>query len=502
MSPLFEQLQIHLDKAYAYRTALVLLSWDNSTLAPKKAMANTSKAVAILSGERYKALINQEVKDLLNALTTKEEQEKLTFYEKAIVKNVKKQFEDLELIPAEEYQEYQLLLAKSKQAWEYAKANNDYPSFAPVLKDIIAYTKKFASYKQKEGQPLYDVQLDDYAEGFTTEILDDFFGKLRTELVPLVHKIKEKKNFVSRDCLRKNYDMDTQKKMARFLSEYVGFDMDRGVIAESMHPFTTNLHNHDVRLTSFYRENKLEYAIFCVIHETGHALYEQDIDDEITLTPIGGGAGMSMHESQSRLYENNFGRSRAFWKNLYVKVQEFFPEQLGAVSLEEFYGAINYSEPGLIRTAADELTYPFHIMIRYEIEKMIFEQDVDVMELPKIWNQKYEEYLGVIPSNDSEGILQDVHWSGGMLGYFPSYALGSAIAAQLYHHMDKEMPLETYLEEGNLKPIQDYLKEHIHRFGESKNTQELLLETTGETFKPDYYVEYLTKKYSDLYELN
>ena len=211
---------------------------------------------------------------------------------------------------------------------------------------------------------------------------------------------------------------------------------------------------------------------------------------------------MSMHESQSRLYENNFGRSRAFWKNLYAKVQEFFPEQLGEVSLEEFYGAINYSEPGLIRTAADELTYPFHIMIRYEIEKMLFENDIDVMELPKIWNQKYEEYLGVVPEKDSEGILQDVHWSGGMLGYFPSYALGSAIAAQLYHYMDKEMPLETYLEEGNLKPIQEFLKEHIHRFGESKTTQELLLETTGEAFNPDYYVEYLTKKYSDLYELN
>ena len=502
MSQLYEQLQVHLDKAYAYRTALVLMSWDNSTLAPKKALANTSKAVAILSGERYKALINNEVKELLEALSKEEEQEKLTPYEKAIVKNVKKNFEDLELIPPHEYQEYQLLLAKSKAAWEYAKTHNDYAHFAPVLKEIIAYTKKFASYKQKVGQKLYDVQLNDFAEGFTTEILDGFFGKLREELVPLVQKIREKKGFISRDCLHRYYDIETQKKMARFVSEYVGFDLDRGVIAESMHPFTTNLHNNDVRLTSFYRENGLEYALFCVIHETGHALYEQDIDDTITLTPIGGGAGMSMHESQSRLYENNFGRSKAFWKNLYPKIQGFFPEQLGDVTLEEFYRAINYSEPGLIRTAADELTYPFHIMIRYEIEKMIFENDVDVMELPKIWNQKYEEYLGILPPTDAEGILQDMHWSGGMLGYFPSYALGSAIAAQLYHHMNKEMPLETYLEEGNLKPIQEYLKEHIHRFGESKNTQELLMETTGEGFNPEYYVAYLANKYSALYELN
>jgi len=196
MSQLFEQLKPHLDKAYAYRTALVLLSWDNSTLAPKKALANTSKAVAILSGERYKALINKEVKDLLWALSTEKEQAELTAYEKAIVKNVKKNFEDLELIPPQEYQEYQLLLAKSKSAWEYAKTNNDFAAFAPVLKDIIAYTKKFASYKQKEGQPLYDVQLEDFAEGFTTEILDGFFGKLRTELVPLVQKIREYNNLL------------------------------------------------------------------------------------------------------------------------------------------------------------------------------------------------------------------------------------------------------------------------------------------------------------------
>ena len=502
MSTVFEKLQPYLDKAYAYRTALTLLSWDNSTISPKEAVAQTSKAVGILSGESYKTIINDEVKVLLQQLSREEEQEKLTTYEKAIVKRMKKEFEDLELIPADEYQTFQMLIAKASPVWENAKENNDYASFAPVLHEIITYIKKFAGYKKSEGQKLYDVQLNDYEEGFTTEILDDFFGKLRSAVVPLVQEIRQKKDFISQDFLHQSYDVETQKKLSHFIAEYVGFDFNRGVMAESAHPFTTNLHNKDVRITNHYQEHKLEDAIFSVIHESGHALYEMDIDDEITLSPIGGGTSMGMHESQSRFYENNLGRSRAFWKPLYEKVQEFFPEQLQDITADDFYRAINYSMPGLIRTAADELTYPFHIMIRYELEKMIFENDVDVMKLPEIWNEKYEEYLGITPSTDAEGILQDIHWAGGMFGYFPSYALGSAIAAQLYHYMESVMPVETYLEEGNLAPIQEFLKEHIHKYGESKTTQELLIETTGEGFNPDYYIAYLTKKYRALYELD
>ena len=230
-------------------------------------------------------------------------------------------------------------------------------------------------------------------------------------------------------------------------------------------------------------------------------MYEQGISDEITMTPIGGGTSMGMHESQSRFYENCLGRSYEFWLPIFDKVKEFFPEELSGVTLEEFYRAINYSAPSLIRTQADELTYSFHVMIRYEIEKLIFNGEVEIADLPAIWNQKYEEYLGVVPQTDAEGILQDVHWSGGMFGYFPSYALGSAIAAQLYHHMEKVMPLKEYLKEANLAPIRDYLKEHIHQYGGAKKTQELLKETTGETFNPDYYVQYLTEKFTRLYEI-
>ena len=210
---------------------------------------------------------------------------------------------------------------------------------------------------------------------------------------------------------------------------------------------------------------------------------------------------MGMHESQSRFYENCLGRSYEFWVPLWDKVKEYFPEELAGVDVDEFYRAINYAAPSLIRTQADELTYSFHVMIRYEIEKMIFDGDVDINELPKIWNDKYEEYLGVRPENDAEGIMQDVHWAGGMFGYFPSYALGSAIAAQILHYMEGVMPVKDYLKEGNLAPIREFLREHIHQYGGAKKTQELLLDTVGEKFNPKYYIEYLTEKYTKLYEL-
>lgn len=501
MSELFQRLQPYLDKSAALTAACTLFSWDNSTIAPKGAIENTAKAIGILSGELYHTLVNDEVKQLLKELSTETELKSLTLHQKAIIKKLNKQLENMEHIPPEEFSAYQALLARAYPVWEKAKNENDYASFAPVLEEIIGFVKKFAAYNQKESQTLYDVVLDDYEEGFTTEILDDFFLKLRTALVPLVHKISEKADFISIDCLRRPCNVDTQKQFCRFLAEYVGFDFDRGIMGESEHPFTTEFHNHDVRITNNYQENQMDSAMFSVIHESGHALYEMGIDDDITMTPVGSGTSMGMHESQSRLYENNLGRSIEFWEPIYGKLQETYPEQLKDVALNEFYRAINHAGPSLIRTEADELTYPFHIMIRYEIEKLIFSGSVAVSDLPALWNQKYQEYLGVTPLNDAEGILQDVHWSGGSFGYFPSYALGSAIAAQIYHHLETVMPVKAYLKEGNLKPVREFLKEHIHRFGRCKNTQELLKDMTGEVFNPDYYISYLTEKYTALYEL-
>ena len=241
-------------------------------------------------------------------------------------------------------------------------------------------------------------------------------------------------------------------------------------------------------------------AIFSAIHEGGHALYEQGVADELSGTPVGGGATTAMHESQSRLYENNLARTKEFWIPLWDKVVALFPEQLADVTLDEFYRGINKSTTGLIRTEADELTYALHIMIRYEIERMLFQGKLTVKELPQKWNAMYQEYLGVTPNTDTEGALQDIHWTGGF-GYFPSYAIGSAISAQMMTAMEKALPVDELLSKGDLMPIRNYLKEHVHQYGGTKTSDEMLKEMTGEGFNPQYFIDYIIEKYTRIYDL-
>lgn len=500
MKKKYEKLCEYIEKIISFRQALTLFEWDNETLAPEAASENTAKAIGVISGEYFKAMINDEVKELLLELTNSENSE-LDFNQKAIVKNMKKSYDQMETIPPAEYRAYNELIAKAPGIWAKAKQNKSFEEFAPTLEEIIEYQKKFAGYRRKDDQKIYDILLDDYEEGFSMEKLDTFFNEVKASLVPLLQKVTAKKDLIDKSYNYQNFDKDRQMAFAKFISSYVGFDFTKGVLAESAHPFTTNLHNKDVRITTHLYPDNLESSIFSVIHESGHGIYEMNIDDAITLTPVGGGSSMGIHESQSRFFENMLGRSKAFWVPVYPKLVEYFPEQLSDISLDQFVAGINKSELSLIRTEADELSYSLHIIIRYEIEKMIFEGNAKVKDLPAIWNQKYKEYLGIEPSNDAEGILQDIHWSCGNFGYFPSYALGSAIAAQIYHYMEKKLPVEEYLKEGNLIPVVEFLKEHIHKYGATKNTSELLQDMMQEDLNANYYVSYLTDKYTKLYQL-
>lgn len=499
MSELFEKLKPHLEQQFALGNALTLYGWDNETLAPKEAMENTAKIIGTLSALSYQALVNDEVRGLLSALKEPKEFDALSNVEQCIVKKLTKNFDRLEKIPADEYRAYSELTAKAAPAWANAKQNNDFASFAPVLKEIVTYQKKFAGYTKKAGMSLYDAMLDENEEGILTKELDVFFEKIKEAVLPLLKKVVAQNDKVDKNYNFRSYPVEKQREFCRFLAEYIGFDFNRGVMAESAHPFTTNLHNHDVRITNHFHEDNLESAMFSVIHEGGHALYEMGVDDALTLTPVGGGTSMGVHESQSRFYENVLGRSEAFWKPLFEKLQSTYPDALSDVDLTQFIRGINKAEPGPVRTEADELTYPLHIIIRYEIEKMLMEDMVSVEELPRVWNEKYEEYLGIIPKNDTEGVLQDVHWSGGMFGYFPSYAIGNAVAAQIYAYMHNEVNVKECLESGKLMPIREYLREHIHCFGSTKNMNELLVAMTGEPLNADYYTKYLTEKYTKLY---
>lgn len=497
MSRAYEQLQPYLERAMAFQTAMTLFEWDNETLAPKDAGPHTSRMIGTLSGEYFKVVTDEKVKELVKQC---QDDKSLTEAEAAIVRELAEEIQQLDCIPAEEYREFSELSSESTRIWAKARKDKDFEAFAPTLEKVIGYQKRFASYRAKDGQKLYNVMLDTYEKGFDMDTLDRFFATLREQLVPFLKQLTDSGVKIDDSFLTGEFPDEKQEKIGRFFAEYVGFDFDKGVMAVSAHPFTTNLHNCDVRITTAYSD-RVDDSIFSVIHEAGHGIYEQGIPDELTQTLVGQGASMGMHESQSRFFENIIGRNQAFWEPVYEKLQAVFPEQLGDVSMERFVKAVNKVQPSLIRTQADELTYSLHVLIRYEIEKMLIEEDLDVQELPQIWADKYEEYLGVRPRDVAEGVLQDIHWSQGSFGYFPSYALGSAFGAQLYAYMKKQMDFEGLLRKGDITAIREYLKEHVHRYGKLKNSRQILKEITGEDFNPQYYIDYLKEKYTKVYGL-
>ena len=497
MSKPYQELKTYMDKAMAIKTAMTLFEWDNETLAPKEAGELTSQVIGVLSGEYFEAVTCDGMKKLLKECR---EQGGLTEAEAANVRELSEELEQTICIPQEEYQEFARLTARATSVWARAKKDQDFEAFAPTLEKVIGFQKKFAGYRAKDGKKTYDIMLDDYEKGFSMENLDEFFGLLKKELVPFLKKVMEEGKKIEDGFLKGDYPEEKQEELARFLAGYVGFDFDCGVMAVSAHPFTTNLHNKDVRITTHYTDS-VDSSLFSVIHEAGHGIYELGIRDDLTLTPAGQGASMGMHESQSRFFENIIGRNRAFWVPIYKKVQEMFPGQLGQVDLDRFVEAINKVTPGLIRTEADELSYSLHVLIRYEIEKQLIEEDLDVEKLPQLWADKYEEYLGVRPENPAQGVLQDIHWSQGSFGYFPSYALGSAFGAQLYYHMKQEMDFEGLLEQGKVDVIREYLRENIHQYGKLKDSRTILKDVTGEDFNPEYYVRYLKEKYTRIYGL-
>jgi len=492
MNQSFEKLQNQLEKAMALQTAMVLFEWDNETAAPKEAAERTAAVIGSLSSQYLDIMTGEKLKTALEECSG--QMSEMTEVEQAIVRETKEEVEKLERIPADEYRSFAELTARATGIWADAREKNDFSLFAPVLKEIVDYQKRFASYQAKEGQKLYDVMLDNYEKDFGMKELDEFFRVVKEGIVPLLKESAKRSEQLDDSFLSAGYTEEQQEKAARFLAEYVGFDFDRGILAVSAHPFTTNLHNKDVRITTHYLD-RIDSSIYSVIHESGHAVYELGIRDDLTQTPAGQGASMGMHESQSRFFENIMGRNRNFWVPIYGNMQEIFGSPLKEVSLDDFLAAVNKTIPGLIRTEADELSYCLHVLVRYEIEKLMIEENAEIDSLPELWNDKYEEYLGIRPKDDGEGILQDIHWSQGSFGYFPSYALGNAFGAQLYHRMKQEMDFDGLLREGRADVIREYLREHIHQYGKLKTSRQLLKDATGEDFNPAYYVEYLTERY-------
>lgn len=393
-----------------------------------------------------------------------------------------------------------MLCSKAESVWEEAKAAADFARFRPYLEQIIEFQRRFIRYWGYEGHP-YNTLLDQYEPGMTVDLLDELFSRLRERIVPLVHAISAASDKPDTSFLFAPFPKEKQRAFLLELLKELGYDFGKGRLDETVHPFAIGLNPNDVRITTRYDERDFRTAVFGTIHECGHALYEQHISEALVGTPLASGASMGIHESQSLFFENMIGRHYAFWKRHYPRLLQYAPTQFADVSLDAFYRAINEAKPSLIRIEADELTYPLHIIIRYEIEKQLFAGELEAIDLPDVWNEKYEQYLGIRPHNDAVGVLQDVHWSGGSFGYFPSYALGYMYAAQFKQAMEKELDVAGLLEEGNIAPIREWLTVHIHQFGKMKKPLELVRDATGETLKADYLIQYLEEKYKALYRL-
>ena len=481
----------------AYNHALGVVYLDATTVAPSDSWEGRGKTMEIMSEIMYNLIADPENGELLSFLEAHKEE--LDPRQVREVEVLRKEYDQLHRIPAQEYVEYSVLQNDAQVAWEKAKNGDDFASFAPYLEKIVAFNRNFAGYYNASLAP-YDALLNEYEEGLTMETLDAFFAQLRQVIVPLIGRIQQARP-IEDGFLFKHYPVEIQRKFSDYLMEVLGMDRSHSTIAETEHPYTTNFNNKDVRITTHYHEDNLVSSMYSVIHEGGHALYELGADDKYNYTCLSGGVSMSLHESQSRFYENIIGRSEPFIRAIFPKVKEFFPEQLENVDAAQFYRAVNKAQPSLIRTEADELTYALHVMVRYEIEKQLIGGTLDVKDVPERWQQLYKEYLGVDVPNDREGCLQDSHWSGGMIGYFPSYALGSAYGVQMLRKMEEDLgDIWTGVASGDLSRVTGWLKEKIHCHASFRKPGELFEEVCGK-FDAKFYTDYLTEKFTNLYNL-
>lgn len=472
--------------------------FDAATIAPKKSYLERGNYMNILSEDAYKIKTSDEFTNIIEELYFNKESLYNDFLHE--IELLKEEIEITKKIPLNELLDYEKTLNEAQIKWEEAKHKSDYSLFEPYLQKIIDYKRKEVRYLEKENLKGYDVLLNMFERGYTQKEYDAFFNQLKEELVPFVKKVCEikKDNF---EFSKLAFEKHKQVEVAKYMGDVLCFDFDRGAMAESEHPFTWNTNCDNVRITNHFHINDFSSSLFSAIHEFGHALYEQNVDPKYNDTFIGGGVSMAMHESQSRFYENVIGRDYHFWEVHYPKLQSIYEEQLNNVSLDEFYKFINNVEASLIRTEADELTYPLHVMVRYELEKEMIDGSLNAKDLEQAWNLKIKEYLGIDVPCSSKGVLQDSHWSGGSIGYFPTYALGSAISSQLLYKMNQDFNVYESFKDGNTLKINNWLKDKIHQYGSSKFPKEILENALQDKFDAKYYIDYLINKYSKIYNI-
>ncbi len=486
------------------QSVTALVQWDQETYMPEGAGEFRSEQLAWLSALAHEIQTGKRFKKALSKLVNPDSgeilQENVDDETKRFLYLVWKDYHYASVLPASFVEEFSRLTSQSQQVWAKARMNNDFKMFQPYLEKIVDLCRKQADYYGYETTP-YDALMEQYEPGMTTETVTKLFSELKEGLILLLDKIKNSKHKPDDRLLKESFDTAHQWTFGLEVVQKLGYNMQYGRQDRSAHPFTTGFHPTDVRITTRVYEKDMKSAFFSTVHEAGHAMYEQGLPAEYFGTPFGQAASYGIHESQSRMWENMIGRSLSFWHYFYPRLNDLFPV-LHETNVEKFYRMINTVEPSLIRVEADEVTYSLHIMLRFEIEKMLINEGLKVSELPDLWNAKMKEYLGVVPPDFKMGVLQDVHWSMGAIGYFPSYALGNLYAAQFLKQVETDHPgVWNTIRAGEFTVLLNWLRQKIHTQGRRLDPLDLVKFVTGETLSPQPFLRYLNEKYKAIYLL-
>ncbi|MBS1960362.1 MAG: carboxypeptidase M32 [Bdellovibrionales bacterium] len=478
--------------------AEAVLSWDQQTYLPKNGSQFRGQQMATLKTLAHEYFVDPKFGTLLKELA---EEASLTEDQRINVKLTLKDYTRKQKYPQSFVEEQATVCAQAFGAWQEARGKNRFDTYRPFLEKIVDLKKRETQLVGYERHP-YEALMEDYEPGLTVKKVDEVFAGIRSNLFPFFKELSKKPK-PRHDFLTRQFPKDKQWAFSERSIGQIGYDFNAGRADFAPHPFCTTFGPGDTRITIRYNEHHFSQMFFAAVHEAGHALYEQGIPlAQEYGTPIGQAVSLAFHESQSRFWENNIARSQAYWKGNFGALKHEFPQNFADVTTDEFYRGINIVEPSFIRVEADELSYHAHIYIRYLVEKTLIEGQIKVEDLPAFWNDRYEEYLGIRPKTDAEGCLQDVHWSYGAFGYFPTYSLGSFYAAQLFAKMKSSFEnLDKDIETGNFAPVLQWLRENVHKYGRKYNSSELLKRATGEELNVEHFMNYAKKKYGGVYGL-
>lgn len=501
MAQKYQELMQRLNDVHQLQASAGLLGWDQQVLMPAANAHARGAQLAVLSRLAHEILTSDETARLFEDAERELNDADYDSKEASMIRVAKKDYDEAVRLPSEFVAELARQTAVSHEVWAQARANNDFRAFQPTLERMVELKQQQAGYLGYSQHP-YDALLGQYERDMTAAQVKAIFDEHKPPLVSLIAAVKERSDRVSDAVLHQPYDIDRQRQFALDVVAGYGFDFTRGRQDVAVHPFCSGFSRSDVRITTRFYEDFLNPSLFGMMHEAGHGMYEQGVSTEIDGTLLGSGTSLSVHESQSRMWENIVGRSRGFWNWAFPQLKALFPEQLANSDVERFYRAVNIVKPSFIRVEADEATYNLHIMLRFELEMDMVAGKVKVADLPEEWNDRFEAYLGIEPPSDALGVLQDVHWSSGLMGYFPTYALGNLLAAQYYRKAIEERPnIPDDIASGRFDTLLTWLNEKIHVHGRKFTTDELTRRITGEGIQSRYYMEYLEKKYGEIYGL-